>query len=80
MTIVMRRTAIADGVADGVPEAMVVGSLASTATMVLALIVNLAFPAVGPWALVVLLADPVFAPLVRRLRGDTPSRRRSAGA
>jgi uncharacterized membrane protein len=80
MTIVMRRTAIADGVADGVPEAMVVGSLASTATMVVALIVNLAFPAVGPWALVVLLADPVFAPLVRRLRGDAPSRRRSAGA
>jgi 1,4-dihydroxy-2-naphthoate octaprenyltransferase len=70
MTITMRRTAIRDGTVGGVPEEFVVGALASTATMVVALVVELVFPATGPWALLILLADPVFVPLIRRIRGD----------
>ncbi len=75
MTIMMRRTAVQDGAANGVPEEFVVGSLASTTTMVVALAVELAFPAVGPYALFILLADPVFMPLIRRLRGDRAASR-----
>jgi uncharacterized membrane protein len=74
MTIIMRRTAVADGKDDGVPESFVVGSLASTATMVVALVVVLAAPSVGPWALLILIADRLVEPLVRRLRGDSADR------
>jgi Flp pilus assembly protein TadB len=74
MTIVMQRTALRDGETDGVPESFVVGSLASTATMVAALVVVLVFPGLGAWAFFVLVADPVFTPVVRRLRGDRTER------
>jgi uncharacterized membrane protein len=70
MTIIMRRTAVQDRNDEGLPEGFVVGSLASTATIVVALVVVLVFPSVGPWAFFILVADPVFIPLIRRLRGD----------
>jgi uncharacterized membrane protein len=75
MTVMMRRTAVADGNDDGVPESFVVGSLASTTTIVIALVVVLAIPSVGPWAFFILLADAVIEPLIRRLRGDRVARR-----
>ncbi|NMO93806.1 TMEM175 family protein [Actinomycetospora sp. TBRC 11914] len=75
MAVLMRRNALADGDDEGVPESFVVGSLASTTTMVVALVVVLAVPALGPWALVILVADPVFTPVIRRLRGDGPASR-----
>ena len=75
MTIMMRRTGVQDGLADGVPEEFVVGSLASTTTMVIALVVVLAYPPIGPYAFFILIADPVFEPLIRRLRGDRLARR-----
>jgi uncharacterized membrane protein len=76
MTIIMRRIAVQDGNDDGLPEGFVVGSLASTTTIVIALVVVLVFPSIGPWAFFILVADPVVAPLIRRLRGDRtgPSR------
>jgi uncharacterized membrane protein len=70
MAVLMRRAAVADGDDDGVPEDFVVGSLASTAAMLVALVVVLVAPGVGPWVFFVLLADPVLSPVVRRLRGD----------
>jgi uncharacterized membrane protein len=70
MTILMRRTAVQVGNDDGLPEGFVIGSLASTTTIVLALVVVLVFPSIGPWAFFILLADPMFIPLIRRLRGD----------
>jgi uncharacterized membrane protein len=70
MTILMRRTALKDRVDDGVPESFVVGSLASTTTIVIALVVVLVAPQVGPWAFFILLADPIVEPVIRRLRGD----------
>jgi len=76
MTVLMRRTAVADGKDEGVPETFVVGSLASTTTMVIALVVVLAVPSVGPWALLILIADRLVEPLVRRLRGDPADRAR----
>lgn len=79
MAVLMRRTARQEGETDGVPEDFVVGSLASTTTIVIALVVALVFPVVGPWAFFILLADALLEPVVRRLRGDTPPRR-PAGA
>ncbi len=70
MTILMRRTAVQDGNDDGLPEGFVIGSLASTTTIVVALVVVLVFPSVGPYAFFILVADPVFIPLIRRVRGD----------
>ena len=70
MSVLMRRTAVQDGNDDGLPEGFVIGSLASTTTIVLALVVVLVFPSIGPWAFFILLADPMFIPLIRRLRGD----------
>jgi uncharacterized membrane protein len=75
MAILMRRTAVQDGNDEGVPESFVVGSLASAMTMVVALVLALAVPSIGPWALFVLVADPVFEPVIRRLRGDRASHR-----
>lgn len=75
MTIMMRRTGIRDGATGGVPESHVVGSLASTTTMIIALVVVLAFPWIGPWSFFVLLADPLLEPLIRRLRGGRAARR-----
>ena len=49
MTIIMRRTAVRERNDDGVPESFVVGSLASTTTIVIALIVVLAAPSIGPY-------------------------------
>jgi uncharacterized membrane protein len=74
MTILMRRAAVRDHDDDGVPESFVVGSLASTATMVIALVVALAFPSVGPWVFFILLGDAVLDPVVRRLRGSGAGR------
>ncbi|MCD2195519.1 TMEM175 family protein [Actinomycetospora endophytica] len=79
MTIVMQRTAARDGDEDGVPESFVVGSLASTSTMVAALVVVLIFPDLGAWAFLVLIADPVFEPVIRRLRGDRKKPRGVSG-
>lgn len=79
MTIVMQRTALRDGDTDGVPESFVVGSLASTSTMVAALVVVLVFPDLGAWVFFVLVADPLFTPLVRRLRGRPDGARGSRG-
>jgi uncharacterized membrane protein len=70
MTIIMRRTAVQDGNDDGLPEGFVVGSLASTTTIVIALVVVLVFPSIGPMAFFILIADPVLIPLIRRVRGD----------
>jgi uncharacterized membrane protein len=70
MTITMRRTAVADGSDDGVPERAVVGALASTTSFVIALVLVLAVPAVGSWVFFVLFADAVIAPVIGRLRGD----------
>jgi uncharacterized membrane protein len=70
MTILMRRTSVQDANDDGLPEGFVIGSLASTTTIVIALVVVLVFPSFGPWAFFILVADPVFIPLIRRLRGD----------
>ena len=78
MTIVMRRTAVADGTDDGVPEAFVTGSLSSTTTFVLAFVVALAVPATGAWVFFVLLADPLVEPVIRRLRRDRAGRRAGA--
>jgi uncharacterized membrane protein len=79
MAILMRRTALADGDDTGVPEDYVVGSLASTTTMVIALVVALAFPVVGPWVFFVLVTDPLIEPLIHRIRGTgTPRGPRSA--
>jgi uncharacterized membrane protein len=75
MTIMMRRTGRQDRAADGVPENFVVGALASTTTIVIAMVVVLLAPGVGPWAFFILVADPVFEPAIRRLRGDRPTRR-----
>jgi uncharacterized membrane protein len=75
MAIVMQRTAVRDGEEDGVPESFVVGSLASTATMVVALAVVLIFPDLGAFAFFILAADPLFTPLIRRARGDRDGRR-----
>ena len=74
MAVTMRHTAVRDGNDDGVPEAFVTGSLSSTTTFVIALVVALAVPSLGSWVFFILFADPVVRPVVRRLRGD-PSRR-----
>lgn len=68
MTAMLRSTAVRDGADDGVPEEFVVGSWASTCTIVLALVLALAVPGIGPWVFFVLLADPVFSPVIRRMR------------
>jgi uncharacterized membrane protein len=70
MTILMRRSAVREHDRDGVPESFVVGSIASTSTMVLALVVALIVPAIGPWVFFVLVLDPIFEPGIRRARGD----------
>lgn len=75
MAVLMRRTAVADGADDGVPEDFVVGSLASTTTVLMALVVVLVSPVVGPWVFFVLLADPVLEPLIHRLRADRRGQR-----
>jgi uncharacterized membrane protein len=74
MAIIMRRTAVRDGNDDGVPEALVTGMLASTATFVIALVVALVVPSLGAYAFFVLLGDPLVEPVVRRLRGDRSHR------
>jgi uncharacterized membrane protein len=78
MAIVMRRRAVRERVVDGVPESFVVGSLTSTTTILVALVVVLLAPSVGPYAFFILLADPVFEPVIRRLRGDRAQRRTGA--
>ncbi len=78
MGILMRRTAVRDELEDAVPEDFVVGALASTATILIALVVVLVFPSVGPWVFFVLLADALLEPLVRWMRGGRTGQRTAA--
>jgi uncharacterized membrane protein len=74
MTTLMHRTAVIDDADEGVPESFVIGSLASTTTILVAFVVVLIAPQVGPWAFFILLADRIVEPVIRRLRGDRAPR------
>lgn len=71
MAAVMRRdaagTAFGPDTGEGPPVDFLIGSLAATGGIVVAFVLVLAVPAVGYWALLVLAADPLVAPLVLRL-------------
>jgi uncharacterized membrane protein len=68
MAVLMRRTALAVGDARRPPDSFVVGSMAATIDIFLALVVVLVAPAVGYWAFLVLLLDPLTSRVVARLR------------
>jgi uncharacterized membrane protein len=72
MTALMRRTArgavFAPDAEDGPPLVFLLSSLAATLGIVVAFLLVLFVPVVGYWALLVLAADPLTAPLVARLQ------------